>query len=180
MLQGSWSLRLSCSCKLALQNFALKHGRASASVFVPLSCIKDKLRLQVLSQDVEVARYRSRHVPKISPRRKADEDGRWLCSGCGEWLQAECFHREQARSNALRPRCRTCVQLYSVEYRQTLRGFLLYALNNAKKRSLLNGRAYEIVLDNVLDSVLQQQGRCAYSGAVLSMRPLSDWQCTLE
>ena len=70
MIQGSWSLRLSCSCKPALQHFALKHGRVSASVFVPLSCIEDKLRLQVLSQDVEVASHRSRHVFRMSACRK--------------------------------------------------------------------------------------------------------------
>lgn len=64
---------------------------------------------------------------------------------------------------------------------RTLRRDAQTLLDSAKRRSQTKGRAFELDIDFVLDLILEQRARCAYSGVSLELLiPHSDWRRSLE
>lgn len=51
-------------------------------------------------------------------------------------------------------------------------------LRARRGRSSASGSSLEVI--DLLDILMEQEGRCAYSGVVLSLAPYSEWQCSLE
>lgn len=68
----------------------------------------------------------------------------------------------------------------------SLRAFLLKVLKNTKlltaqhvRKGRLPASSYRLGFQDLCDKLMLQEGRCAYSGLVLTLRPFSHWHCSL-
>eukprot|EP00438_Fugacium_kawagutii_P031195 Skav234755 [mRNA] locus=scaffold14:1066839:1068017:- [translate_table: standard] len=135
-----------------------------------------------LERLVDEARHPPKRVstegqPRI-PRQLDSEPGKWRCSKCGSYNSVEDFVRRAARVSSW---CRTCEHQRATRYYRSLRGNVSLLLNDAARRSRHKGLGFDLDLDFLLDLILQQHGRCAYSGVQLELlMPTNDWRRSLE
>ncbi|CAK0846679.1 unnamed protein product [Prorocentrum cordatum] len=77
--------------------------------------------------------------------------------------------------------CVGCKRATTFKYNRTLRGNMMRLMVRARSRALKRGHGLDLNLDILLDKLLQQQGRCYYSGVPLQyLTPNSDWRVSLE
>ena len=108
-----------------------------------------------------------------------DGTGFWRCSDCGIEKGAADF-RENGRGR-LFSYCKKCERERKAAHNQTLRGNATVLVANAKHRSRLKGRSCVLDIDFILDMILQQEARCAYSGVLMELLlPYTDWRMSLE
>ena len=123
---------------------------------------------------------KGKHVgtPRTS-RALGDGCGRWRCCDCGIQKGAEDFCiRKDGRVPSY---CKSCQGKRYANYARTLRGNASVLVSNARHRSKLKDWHFKLDADFVLDLILKQQGRCAYSGVHMEMLlPHSDWRMSLE
>lgn len=109
-----------------------------------------------------------------SPRRRANQWGELRCSGCGQHLPPHQFSSQRSL-------CKTCAASNSRSYYRTLRGNVNRLVNTARTRSRSKGWSCSIQMEHVLEMLLQQEGRCAYSGVPMEILiPNSNWRMSLE
>ncbi|CAE8585505.1 unnamed protein product [Polarella glacialis] len=110
--------------------------------------------------------------------RKPDADGKWLCCSCQAFLPACNFYSRVSSSNVpIRSSCVECER----KQNQTLRRQALQLVYSARSRSKRHSRCCNLTVDDVLDMLFDQKGRCAYSGVVMEiLHPNSHWRWTLE
>lgn len=135
-----------------------------------------------LGQLVEEARTakRPQHVGRHSPTSRAVGDGRgtWRCCDCGVDKSLADFH---VSGGKVRSYCKLCRSKRDAKYRRTLRGNAKVLVGAARRRSKLKRQVSNLDVDFILDLILGQQGRCAYSGVQMEMLlPHSDWRMSLE
>ena len=120
--------------------------------------------------------------PKTQRRSKQSSrplgSGSWQCIVCGVEKELEGFYISRHHVSSC---CKECKRKKESAKRRTLRGNSLVLLNNARWRSKLKGWKFDLDIDFILDMILQQQGRCAYSGVPMELLlPHSDWRVSLE
>lgn len=74
--------------------------------------------------------------------------------------------------------CANCDSRMRIEFGNTLRGFLLDNLGNVKLRK--NRGLCNLNLEFLCQLIMNQNGRCAYSGVPLVFRKKSDWKMSIE
>ncbi len=144
----------------------------------------DARRREAMLRDVEEAMSEPRRVARARRRSISDAEGLRRCTVCLEFKAVEDFYRA---SSSRRPECKVCTSIAILAHRRTLRGYLGGCLRsagaNAKARAE-RGRTQagtcDMRTEDLLELYLAQDGRCAYSGVVLSARSYSNWQCSLE
>ena len=113
-------------------------------------------------------------------RMLGDGNGLWRCADCGVEKVADDFSIVKG-GTCVRSYCKLCASVRAGDYRRTLRGNADRLVNSARNRSRLKGWAHDLHVDFILDLILKQDGRCAYSGIPMEMRfPHSDWRMSLE
>lgn len=116
--------------------------------------------------------------PKTS-RALGDGSGSWRCCDCGVEKRRDGF--SVSAKGYVRSYCKSCDNQRRANYARTLRGNAVCLVSSAKNRSKLKGWDCNLDVDFILDTVLQQQGKCAYSGVHMEMLlPHSDWRMSLE
>ena len=122
----------------------------------------------------------ARHVPLRSypscPRciRRPNQLGEIPCNGCGRYLEPDAFGKGQSR-------CKSCGRSAWMHRSFTLRGTLLRMAAGSKSRSVKKGIGHHLDLHDLLDMLLEQEGRCGYSGVALEiLRPCAHWRISLE
>ena len=109
-----------------------------------------------------------------SPRRRANQLGELRCSGCGQHLPPHQFSTKRSL-------CKTCDASKVRAYHRTLRGNVNLLVNTARTRSRRKGWSCSMQMEHVLEMLLQQEGRCYYSGVPLEILfPNSNWRMSLE
>lgn len=148
---------------------------------------EDQWRMEAVASETFLAKQTPSRLGVLKPRNYANEHGDWKCSLCGAWLPLSSFYKSQNTTRGFTSYCQLCKQMRDFESRCTLRGYAQCLLRNARRRTgLMIGKGreganrFDLDLDNLLDMYIQQGGRCAYSGVVLTMRPFSHWQGSLE
>ena len=118
-------------------------------------------------------------TPKTS-RVLGDGTGLWRCNDCGVEKPAESFHKIRGGTH-LHSYCKMCARVREAEIRRTLRGNVRRLVDSARHRSQSKGWPCNLDIDFVLDLILRQRGRCAYSGVPMEILwPHSDWRMSLE
>ena len=145
------------------------------------------LQLHHLQEDIAAARQRPRAHGKqqIHVFRGPNSTGHWWCTGCGLWKLSESFELDQRRKEVQRPRsrCRECRKKTAASYLQTPRGHGLKLLAAARQRAGTRIWRGDFALDlqDVLDMLWQQGGRCYYSGVPLHCASgPADWVWSIE
>lgn len=157
-----------------------------------LSCLRhsaERLGRAVLKSEevrclVEEARTprKSQLAGRRPPTSRAlgDGSGRWLCCDCGIEKTLADFG-VKSNGDSVRSYCKTCDKRRKAEYTRTLRGNTKILVCNARQRSTKKGLACNLSSDLILNKILDQQGRCAYSGVQMELLlPHSDWRMSLE
>ena len=143
------------------------------------------VRLQQLHEDLAHARLSPSfsRTSRFVGFRGPDAEGRWRCTQCGHWRPEASFYRVHASTSALRAECKQCQSRAHSAYLKTVRGHGLQLLSSARRRdsqSSWNG-TINLDLNNLLDMLCLQGGRCYYSGVPLrcSAGP-ADWVWSIE
>lgn len=110
----------------------------------------------------------------------------FFCTKCKKYLNLSHFMLVKKQPYI---HCRDCVGIKCSEYRNSMRGFLVTRLNAAKqhcdkvaknKKKVRENLTFELTLDILLQKILDQKGRCYYSGIELSYKPDTPWMLSLE
>ena len=150
---------------------------SSAQAPTPESLAETAPPQQYLGQlDRMVAEARdkpARRHPR-SPPRIANSFGELPCHGCGQCLPAAAFREGISW-------CRQCKASHRLVYDRTLRGNAFVLARKAKWRSKSKGFACQLTMQDILDMLLEQQGKCFYSGMPMEiLTPHSHWRMSLE
>eukprot|EP00397_Hematodinium_sp_SG-2012_P046885 GEMP01053119.1.p1 GENE.GEMP01053119.1~~GEMP01053119.1.p1 ORF type:complete len:448 (+),score=23.83 GEMP01053119.1:71-1414(+) len=118
-----------------------------------------------------------------SPNRKVAPHGNLLCSKCGQYKPPLDFPLNSAGFCGRSSICHEC----QAEYRWSLLGFFRsrhHAAKSAAKMKASKGRkgagVFDLLLSDIVELYKLQQGRCYYSGIKLTLKPVSEWMCSLE
>ena len=164
----------------------MREGSCSSNFLRCVSSVtaapKAGLKEDELRRMVEEARIPQKPRMVGTPRTSrdlGDGTGRWRCRDCGIEKGVEGFYIKDGRF--VRSYCKTCQNLRDSVYKRTLRGNASVLLSSARRRSNLKGWSFNLDTDFIFDLILQQQGRCAYSGLKMELLvPHSDWRMSLE
>ena len=147
-----------------------------------LRCAPKPIDAAKLQEIVATARVRPpRHILRLQ-KRVANLDGKWNCIACQQWLPHEAFY-VQSTSHVPISRCKECRRDQMLAYSRTLRGGIAKILGHAKSKGKRHDRGLETTLaaQDILDMLVCQEGRCAYSGVSMeAIIPNSHWRMSLE
>ena len=126
----------------------------------------------------------ARHRPKSSAPRKQrapNELGEWPCRGCAKYLIQDAFRRHGEDGAQRKAICKGCENVQNRRYRNTLRGNAAVLSGSARARMKAKGQSCDLHLDDILDMLVAQGGRCAYSSIPMEiLHPHSHWRMSLE
>ena len=157
-----------CSASLLRHHFPDQFAIASAAP--PLEY------LSRLSHFVDEARHAKSRAGRRGTflNRKANQYGEMPCTSCGQHFPRDLFYKGQYR-------CKSCSSAQFLEYHRTLRGNASILVNAAQRRSRAKGLHCSIDRDDILDMLLEQEGRCHYSRVPMEIvYPNSNWRMSLE
>ena len=96
--------------------------------------------------------------------RPRDEQGRFFCQKCKNWLLKEAFDASKRTHYGIQPWCRECIKQKRYEWHGTLRAHLFSLMNKAKKR----GREFTLDEYWALQQWEKQDGLCYYTGTKMT------------
>ena len=144
------------------------------------ACAPPKRQPEELRKLIEEAKVPPARNRQMSPRRKPDEMGRWLCNQCGQMLYQDAFFCRIGR-NSPESLCRKCNNTESLLYRRTLRGNLMLLRASALRRARMKGLEFNLEYPDLIGMLEIQGGTCAYSGMSMEVeQPNSHWRMSLE
>lgn len=135
--------------------------------------------LQRLVKEARIHRKPTCVRASKTSRTLGDGNGSWPCHACGTVKLVADF---DVRANgSVSSYCKSCRKKKCIDYKRTLRGNASTLVCSARHRAKVKGWACNLDIDFILDKILHQQGRCAYSGVQMEMLlPHSDWRMSLE
>lgn len=173
-----------CVLRPQLLCLALRE-RSLSSLWHSGQTLADVFSSDELRRLVEEAR--TRRTPKQKSPGNTLRTSRALGDGSGSWRCCKCAvektlaHFSVREGGYVRSYCKTCDNQRRADYERTLRGNASALVRNAKKRSRMKGWDCNLDIDFILDTILRQEGRCAYSGVQMQLLlPHSDWRMSLE
>jgi hypothetical protein len=147
----------------------------------------DALKAQV--QQARTAPVRKARGPQRQSK-EAHGETMYQCVGCNQFLLRDGFRQDSAKQGGITSQCITCRRQMCQRSRSSLRGYLQKllrtAIQSSRERGLRGrtsaGEVPTVTLDILLDMVIKQKGRCAYSRAPLVFQSGSqyEWRCSLE
>ena len=182
---GQGYLRGNC-CLIAAEFNSSANQWSKQKVQEVIRVRTQQVRLQQLQQDIAVARGRPSLSRAISPKglRAPDTESSWPCTCCGIWKHVSQFHKNNTCKAGFKRQCKQCTSEKKSAWRQTMRGHGLTLLSNARYRASTvrtwSGGSM-LDLDDVLDMLWLQGGRCYYSGVPLHCAAgPADWVWSIE
>lgn len=138
--------------------------------------------LRALRKDVEDARKRvAPRAPGRPYSRQRNDAGNWRCYHCGSYKERSAFNARSLSSDLPQSYCRECQSVKHYLHRSTLRGCVQGLLSSSRYRASQRGSSHTLVADDLLGMLLEQEGRCFYSGVPLNyLQPNSHWRISLE
>ena len=107
--------------------------------------------------------------------RNIDEAGKIQCAVCGKRRADQDFYKKTGSV------CKTCYRDSCRDYRRTLRGNAVVMVGAATLRAKKHGMNCSLTRRDILDMLLDQGGRCAYSEVPMELLiPQSHWRMSLE
>ena len=175
--------------KLVCLEFNTGNGQWSKEKVVQINkLINKKVNLVKLKKQIEEAKQARKPGPIKVRKEPIIKDGIELihCTKCDKHLEKNCFTMDR---KALSAYCCNCKKIKLRDYHQTMRGFLMKICQHAekhalkisknKKRSAENSE-FNLTLDNILQKIIDQKGRCAYSNIPLTFTLDSPWRLSIE
>lgn len=101
----------------------------------------------------------------------------WRCQACGNPKPVIQFARHLGTRFGHLANCKTCEWHY---HNDNIHFFLYRKLQNMKNNSKRKNLPCTLTLDDLKQLLIKQNGLCAISKIPMSLRSLSDWQCSPE
>ena len=144
-----------------------------------------QVQLHRLQEDIVYARLHPARsqTARFKGFRGPDAAGNWRCARCGNWEQVERYSKRSSSINGLQYHCKKCDFDAKTAWRQTLRGHARDMLSNVRKRAANRtlGGSFLLNVDDVLDMLWLQGGRCYYSSVPLQCTAgPADWVWSIE
>eukprot|EP00438_Fugacium_kawagutii_P024267 Skav222463 [mRNA] locus=scaffold5414:30010:47306:- [translate_table: standard] len=119
---------------------------------------------------------------KGQPRRSSDKPGLWRCSACEQWLPEMAFYaNNRCERRGPQAHCKQCNKENNLSHYNTLRGSLLRLAASARRRAKEKPWNSTVTLENLLEMVERQRGKCAYSCVPMGIcLAHSHWRMSLE
>jgi len=176
---------------LICREFNIPHiGWSREKILKIPDLINQEVNLDDLEDQIDEAKNRppsnvKGNYKKITEKRIIDENGieRIECRFCFQMKIINHFTKVIKRG------CKACQALNDEAYNATLRGFLTRLLYDAKQHAKLrknkksrtdNSGDFNLILDDLFDMILEQNGRCYYSSIPLIYKRNTDWKCSIE
>jgi hypothetical protein len=144
-----------------------------------LKAVKKKLVKTVSLVTKATKKAKSRSYPIV--------DGHKECSYCHQSQPVKLFAPDARNSIGLQARCNPCLKIHAQRYRETDDGFLLNMFGNSKgssKKRVASGRQnlgeHTLTLEDVKHKLQEQNGLCAISGQLMTLRSHSDYKASIE
>lgn len=105
------------------------------------------------------------------------------CKLCNEQLSLSNFYKSTASKDKCQSYCKSCTHnIHSKSPGDFLSRLLGIAKRRNEIRNIKRGEQAEFQIDKpfLVDLYAKQNQACYYSNITLQMKPLSDWQCSLE
>ncbi|CAE8628946.1 unnamed protein product, partial [Polarella glacialis] len=119
--------------------------------------------------------------PRLVYRRTPTDEGEWVCGKCGVFKSSDAFHKSVVKRSAIQSHCKDCTREQHRLRCKMLRGNALMLLSSARRRSLQRQQTFALTLDELLDMLWLQAGRCSYSGVPLQYKQRhTHWRMSLE
>ena len=148
--------------------------------------INQSIDLDQLRKEIDESRKRPKNKPKSAYRIITlhvfyDDGSEELeCRKCHQLKRIDQFAKNHKDG------CKNCRSIHNQNYANTLRGFLKNLLRSAMKSikcsesRIQRGLQFNLTLNDLCDMILEQEGRCYYSGIPLVFKPLNHWKCSIE
>ncbi|CAE8598900.1 unnamed protein product, partial [Polarella glacialis] len=136
-----------------------------------------------LAKDIRDARIKqpSSRLPVTSWPRSPNAAGEWSCCSCGLQKYPSEFYKNHRQTGDLHSYCKACAKERYRRRGKTFRGNAQRLLVQARRRSRFRGQAFALDLDDMLQMLWLQKGRCFYSGIPLQYKQQhTDWRMSLE
>ena len=134
----------------------------------------------VILEDLKLARKKPTRKGEIQGKRQQLHD-QYRCNRCYQWLSAGHFY------SGYWTICKFCRISHLQTTKNTLRGYMRWLRGNAKVNRFKRCSSNEdtrhectISLDDLFDSLEEQNFRCYYSGIPMQLKTNADWRCSLE
>ena len=145
-----------------------------------------QVQLQQLREDIGTARlrpYTATGRTRMTAFRGPDSESKFRCGRCGVWQAADEFFSRAASPTGVDCVCTRCQSCRLSAYNRTMRGHALSLVRAARYRSATcrtNG-SFMPELNDLLDMLWLQGGRCYYSGVPLHCaKGPADWVWSIE
>lgn len=178
--------------RLVCLEFNIAHAQWNREKLNQLITLREKIvDINDLKQKIETAKIRKLPSPPRKIKRKIkviNGDKYYECMKCNK-LKIISKFAIRKKYNIPYYCCFECEKIKKKEYKDTLRGFLISKLGSAKhhikkihskKKRIANDYVFTLTLNDLFDKLLEQKGKCYYSGVNLSFVPNSDWMVSLE
>jgi len=177
--------------KLICLEFNSGYGQWNKNKIMQIKQMKNKqVSFDKLKNDIEIARIIYKEKIERLPPIEVNGVTLYHCVCCELHLNRNFF--KNCKKKGVIPvnlKCDTCILIKQNKSKNTIGKFLMAKMigakahcnqiKNNKKRSDENS-IFELTLDILLKKVLDQKGRCYYSGIPLTFTFNSEWRCSLE
>ncbi|VBB17589.1 hypothetical protein YASMINEVIRUS_52 [Yasminevirus sp. GU-2018] len=159
---------------------------------------KEKLKLakelSMTSADMKHLRKSIRDInivnkPKVSMKGikqkiiEKDDIRLYECLYCGDFYPLG----QISKNNIVQKQCKECKNKVNRDYKSSLRGFIVMSLDHAKRRTTHkftkrgdDCKQFNLSIESICNRILEQKGKCYYSGIPLVFEQNHDWKCSFE
>eukprot|EP00397_Hematodinium_sp_SG-2012_P039575 GEMP01043228.1.p1 GENE.GEMP01043228.1~~GEMP01043228.1.p1 ORF type:complete len:470 (+),score=32.88 GEMP01043228.1:126-1535(+) len=153
---------------------------------------EDKERFALLNVHVKEARTprgRSTYQKRTKLVKRIDLEGKLRCAKCGVFMPVESFYMDSASTYGRFSYCKVCASDWTRnDNGSTLRRIMNHIISSAKTSAMRRSRKpfreaageFDLSVGDLLDLWQKQEGRCAYSEAVMNRKRYTSWRLSLE
>lgn len=151
---------------------------------------KKKVDQDELKDLIDVTKSNKRIVKKRKGVIRKIKDGddndptTYECLDCHEFYTEDKFRK---KGDLVFNQCQFCKNINNKNYKSTTKGFIIKSLDCAKRRAESKSskrndtsNEFNLTLESICDKILEQKGKCYYSGIPLVFQQNSEWMCSFE
>jgi len=177
--------------KLICLEFNIAHGQWNKNKINLLKTLrKEIVDITELEEKIKNAKL-PKIIQQVNTKRKnklIDDIEYYECTKCNDFKIVSEF-RIVGKNQILYNICKVCEKIRRDKYNNSFKGFLMKTLQNAKDHAKIRQKnknrkgshgTFNLTIDDLFDKLLEQKGKCYYSGVPLIFKNKSEWMMSIE